>query len=227
MMLDNGIYRRLAVEFFRSTPETPKVYLRQPCKTLSPLIRGTWLYPTYLFSKTLILYIYFKSCVELCIFMGVRSAIPPSAAQAAGRYEGRGGRGGFESRGPRPSGDRFSGDRFSGGQQKRMGGGPPAETSGPKRGRYDSGQDYKLLWQLPGERSKRTCIMTCLINLSLPLRPHLQELSLRFSGAQVASIPGSPRIWKTWKSQGKSCFRESWGILCSWIKSLGIFLEAI
>ena len=36
--------------------------------------------------------------------------------------------------------------------------------------------------QLPGESAKRTCIVTCLINLLLPLKP-LQELSSSFSGA--------------------------------------------
>jgi len=36
------------------------------------------------FSETLILYFYFQGCDELCIFMGGHSAVPLSAARAAG-----------------------------------------------------------------------------------------------------------------------------------------------
>ena len=71
--------------------------------------------------------------------MGVRSSVPPARGVGATRAEG-------PRRVQTPRAAPLRGpllrDRFSGGQQKRMGGGPPPEDSGPKRSRYDSGQDY-------------------------------------------------------------------------------------
>jgi len=79
LMVD-GIYRRLKSRgFFFVQRREPLGHVHGNHANLYfSLIRGTWLYPTCLFSETLILYIYFQGCVEGCISVGVRSAVPPS-----------------------------------------------------------------------------------------------------------------------------------------------------
>ena len=85
LMVD-GIYRRLksrGIVFVQRRKPLGHVHGNHAAWSMQTCIPPwwgvhTWLYPTCLFSKTLILYIYFQGCVERCVFMGVRSAAPPS-----------------------------------------------------------------------------------------------------------------------------------------------------
>jgi len=107
-----------------------------------------------------------QGCVEFCIFMGVRSAVPPSAALAAGATRAEGAEEASNLAGRDPPGTAPPGTA------------PPGTTSPDTT----PVKTTIAIRQLPGESAKRTCIVTCLINLLLPLKP-LQELSSSFSGA--------------------------------------------
>jgi len=79
LMVD-GIYRRLKsrrIVIVQRRKPLGHVHGNHAAWSMQTCI-PPWLYPTCLFSKTLILYIYFQGCVERCVFMGVRSAAPPS-----------------------------------------------------------------------------------------------------------------------------------------------------